>query len=268
MIHETQGTFADINGEYAAFVEKFKPRKTTDDCYTPENIYECVKAFAVKRYGLEGREIVRPFWPGGDFEAFDYTDGCVVIDNPPFSIITQIVRWYNRHGVDYFLFCPGLMLTAGDKCNHVCTGVSLTYENGAKVNTGFVTSLGEFLIESAPDFAAELEKIDLQNQRAGKKAVRKIRLPDEVLTRARMNWLAVHGVRLAVRRGDAAYTHDLDNYRCFGGCFLLSERAAAERAAAESAAAERAAAERAAAIPIELSEREKAIIRGLGYGEA
>ena len=57
----------------------------------------------------------------------------------------------------------------------------------------------------------------------------------------------------AVRRGDAAYTHDLDGYKCFGGCFLLSERAAAERAAA---------------IPIELSEREKAIIRGLGDGEA
>ena len=40
---------------------------------------------------------------------------------------------------------------------------------------------------------------------------------------------------------------------CFGGCFLPSERAAVERAAAE---------------PVELSEREKAIIRGLSYGEA
>lgn len=24
--------------EYAAFVEKFKPKKTTDDCYTPSNL--------------------------------------------------------------------------------------------------------------------------------------------------------------------------------------------------------------------------------------
>ena len=263
MRNDAQGTFADISDEYAAFVEKFKPRKTTDDCYTPENIYECVKSWAVRRYGLEGREIVRPFWPGGDFEAFNYPDGCVVIDNPPFSIITRIVKFYVQHGVDFFLFSPGLTISGNDICNHVCTGVSITYENGAKVNTGFVTSLGEFLIESEPDLAAEMEKINIQNQKAGKKTVRKIRLPDEVLTRARMNYLAVHGVRFAVRRGDAAYTHDLDNYNCFGGCLLLSERAAAERAAAE-----RAAAERAAAIPIELSERERVIVRGLGYGEA
>lgn len=276
---ETQGTFADISDEYAAFVEKFKPKKTTDDCYTPENIYEYVKSWAVRRYGLEGREIVRPFWPGGDFEAFDYPDGCVVIDNPPFSIVSRIVRFYARHGVDFFLFSPGLVLTSGgDICNHVCTGSTITYENGAKVSTGFVTSLGEFLVESAPDLAAELERIDIQNQKIGKKRVRKIRLPDEVLTRARMNYLAAHGVRFAVRREDAAYMHDLDNYNVFGGCLLLSERAAAEwaaseraaaerapaeRAAAERAAAERAAAERAAAIPIELSEREKAIVRHL-----
>lgn len=255
---ETQGTFADISDEYAAFVEKFKPKKTTDDCYTPGNIYECVKSWAVRRYGLEGREIVRPFWPGGDFEAFDYPDGCVVIDNPPFSIISKIVRFYARHGVDFFLFSPGLLLSANDECNHVCISGNITYENGAKVSTGFVTSLGEFLIESAPDLAAELERIDIKNQKIGKKTVRKIRLPDEVLTRARMNYLAVHGVYFAVRREDAAYTHDLDNCKVFGGCFLLSERATAERAAAE-----RAAAERAAAIPIELSEREKAIVRHL-----
>lgn len=32
----------DSNPEYAAFVEKFKPKKTTDDCYTPENIFDAV----------------------------------------------------------------------------------------------------------------------------------------------------------------------------------------------------------------------------------
>ena len=75
------------NPEYDAFVEKFKPKKTTDDCYTPENVYEAVRDWAVQEYGLEVREIVRPFWPGGDYERFAYPDGCVVIDNPPFSIL-------------------------------------------------------------------------------------------------------------------------------------------------------------------------------------
>ena len=34
--------------DYEGFCEKFKPRKTTDDCYTPANVYEAVKAWAVK----------------------------------------------------------------------------------------------------------------------------------------------------------------------------------------------------------------------------
>ncbi|MBR1609308.1 MAG: hypothetical protein IJ678_06805 [Kiritimatiellae bacterium] len=32
---EKQGTFEEVSEEYAAFLDKFKPKKTTDDCYTP-----------------------------------------------------------------------------------------------------------------------------------------------------------------------------------------------------------------------------------------
>lgn len=28
--------------DYDGFVEKFKPKKTTDDCYTPPDVYDCV----------------------------------------------------------------------------------------------------------------------------------------------------------------------------------------------------------------------------------
>ena len=35
----TQLRLAD---EYEQFVEKFKPKKTTDDCYTPPEIYEVI----------------------------------------------------------------------------------------------------------------------------------------------------------------------------------------------------------------------------------
>ena len=91
-----QQTFMDYDG----FLEKFKPKKTTDDCYTPKNVYETVKTWAVEEYSLQGREVVRPFWPGMDYEAFDYPDRCVVIDNPPFSILSQIVRWYYAQKID------------------------------------------------------------------------------------------------------------------------------------------------------------------------
>lgn len=39
---------------YEEFVGKFKPKLTTDDCYTPENVYETVKAWAIKEYEWEG----------------------------------------------------------------------------------------------------------------------------------------------------------------------------------------------------------------------
>ena len=34
--------------DYGAFVEKFKPKKTTDDCYTPPEVYETIKDWACR----------------------------------------------------------------------------------------------------------------------------------------------------------------------------------------------------------------------------
>lgn len=67
---------------YEQFVNKFKNKKTTDDCYTPENVYECVKNYAVKKYRIDPASIVRPFFPGENYQAKNY-DGKVVVDNPP-----------------------------------------------------------------------------------------------------------------------------------------------------------------------------------------
>ena len=74
------------NDEYNAFAEKFEPKKTTDDCYTPENVYEAVADWVSREYGVERSEMVRPFWPDTDYETFPYPARCVVVDNPPFSI--------------------------------------------------------------------------------------------------------------------------------------------------------------------------------------
>lgn len=62
---DQQITLADVDHEYAAFIEKFKPKKTTDDCYTPANIFEAVLEWVVKEYGIDPEKVVRPFWPGG-----------------------------------------------------------------------------------------------------------------------------------------------------------------------------------------------------------
>lgn len=82
--------------DYQAFVEKFKPKKTTDDCYTPDNVYDAVADWVAAEYGLDRAAFVRPFWPGGDFERFAYPADCVVVDNPPFSILSRIIRFYTH----------------------------------------------------------------------------------------------------------------------------------------------------------------------------
>lgn len=62
---DQQITLDMIDDDYKAFVEKFKPKKTTDDCYTPENVYKAVMEWACEEYGIDPEKIVRPFWPGG-----------------------------------------------------------------------------------------------------------------------------------------------------------------------------------------------------------
>ena len=69
MLEGTQLRFEDLNEEYKAFTEKFKPKKTTDDCYTPENVYKAVLDWVVAEYGIDENNVVRPFWPGGGLRA-------------------------------------------------------------------------------------------------------------------------------------------------------------------------------------------------------
>lgn len=90
--------------DYEGFVEKFKPKKTTDDCYTPPAVYDYVLQYVADHCDIDGMTVVRPFYPGGDYESLVYPDNCVVIDNPPFSIVSQIVRFYLKRGIKFFLF--------------------------------------------------------------------------------------------------------------------------------------------------------------------
>ena len=251
---------------YEEFVEKFKPKRTTDDCMTPPEIYEIVKDWACGRYQINPSVIVRPFWPGGDYENYDYSVGCVVLDNPPFSILSKICRFYLDRGIKFFLFAPSLTCLSTDlTINHIICDAQIEYENGAKVRTSFVTNLGdgETVMESAPDLSLWInEAVDELHARKTTK-LPKYDYPKYVITSARMQYYARHGVALKIKHRDCTFIRSLDAQRkdgkaIFGGGLLLNERAVAERAAAE-----RAAAERAHTIVWELSEREKQIIKGM-----
>ena len=261
---------------YNEFVDKFKPRHTSDDTHTPPNVYEAVISWCERRYGIDRAKVLRPFYPGGDYANAEYPDGWTVIDNPPFSILSQIVKFYLDRGIRFFLFAPSLTCIKHARYPGVAAIFSdsdITFDNGAVVRCAFFTSLepADTLAVSAPDLGDAIAVAEKENRKANKKKVTKLSLPNEVLTGARMQYLAAHHTPHTVRRSDAVFISKLDNYTrgIYGGCFLLSERAAAERAAAkraaaERAAAERAAAERAAAHKIELSDRERAIVKNLG----
>ena len=247
--------------EYEAFVAKFKAKHSSDDTFTPKNIYETVRDWAVRRYGIKpGTPIVRPFWPGGDYMKADYPKDCVVIDNPPFSILSKIVAWYNTHGVRFFIFAPSLTSIAhcrDGKTAFVTTHINLCFENGAHVNTSFLTNMEppDVLATTASDLFDALDSVNTANEKSTKRNVTKLTFPDELITGSRMGYLTVHHTPFTVRRSDAVFVRRLDNYTesIFGGGYLLSPRAAAERAAAERAAAHK----------IELSDREKKLIQEL-----
>lgn len=270
-IKNVQGTFADTDEAYAAFVDKFKAKKTTDDCITPAPVYEAVADWVAHRYGVDRSAFVRPFWPGADYRDVDYPDGGVVVDNPPFSILSKIIRDYTDNGIDFFLFGPALTIFSGaamdNPPNYVIAGATITYENGAKVPTSFVTSLGENLIEVRPDLHEAIEKASAVADAQIKGPPKPVYdYPYAVATAARLVWLAVHGTAFTVPRGEAAFIRAMDAQRAagasaFGGAFILSERMTAERAAAE-----RAAAERLNATVWQLSPRELEIQKRLGEG--
>lgn len=252
------------NESYEEFVEKFEPKKTTDDCYTPEAVYDVIRDYVIEKYGLQGRPIVRPFWPGGDYKNFDYPEDCVVIDNPPFSILAQILDFYVEKQIDFFLFAPQLtmMSSAGSRCNMVITGNQIVYENKAVVATSFATSLGEFKIDVDSALYKRIQDVvEWENQKMKRL---KYTYPDEVLTTTTIQKLAGRGIDLRIKEEDCFFIRVLDSQRklkksLYGAGFLLSEKATAEKKAAEKKAAEKD-----KIIELELSDRERGIIKKLG----
>ena len=222
--------------DYDEFVEKFKPKKTTDDCYTPKAVYDVVLEYVNGITPLDGRHIVRPFWPGADFTECDYPDGCIVIDNPPFSIYSKIVRWFLEHSIDFFIFAPGLtQRVAGADVCYVATMADVTYDNGALVRTSFTTNIiKDYRLMTAPKLAEDIRKASKKPTR-GQPII--YEYPDNLITLALLGKLNQRGINFSVRKDECAEVTNIDALRrvkrsLFGGGFLLSERAAAERAAA------------------------------------
>lgn len=258
------------NDEYNAFLEKFEEAKTTDDCYTPPNIYEAVAEWVAKEYNLDRASFIRPFYPGGDYQKEDYT-GKIVVDNPPFSILADIEKWYNERGIKYFLFAPNTsILQGGRRACAVGVGVGVTYENGAEVLTSFVTTLDENQVRTAPDLYQIIAKVDRENTKG--RELPKYEYPHEVLTGTKLGYLSKYGQDFRAKPEETSERiSGLDSQKetgksIFGGGFFLSEKKAAEIKAAKEAAdhfKDNREKEEKAPIIWELSDREREIVKSL-----
>lgn len=244
------------NEEYNAFVDKFAIKKTTDDCYTPPLVYEAVADWVCAEYGVDKKDFVRPFYPGGDYQAYKYKPSAVVVDNPPFSILAEIIKWYTDAGIKFFLFAPTLTIFSSSSSSScaVVAGVTVTYENGAKVNTSFVTNLEATRFRSAPTLYAAVKTANDATVEAPQKERHMHDYPEHVIVATKLGYYSKYGVEYSASVEATHRISELDEqkeqgFAIFGSGYLLSERAAAERAAAER--------------KWELSEREWEIVRGL-----
>ena len=232
-----RGKRGDFN-DYEKFITKFKAAKTTDDCYTPQPIYEAVVDYVFEKAQLpEDTVIVRPFRPGGDYTAEEYPEGCVVIDNPPFSILSKIVRFYVARGIKFFLFAPALTLFSSSSayCTKIVCGVSVTYANKAMVSTSFLTNIyGDNAIICDNELYRRIKEIDDRLKAERAKELQKITYPDNVVSAALLQKI-VKRLTFVIPSEEIKPIISAGGVAIFGGGYLLSSKAAAEKAAAEMA---------------------------------
>lgn len=261
-------TLQTKSNTYEEFVEKFTPKKTTDDCYTPPAVYDVVADYVREHYPeTRHAQFVRPFYPGGDYEYADYPEGCIVVDNPPFSILARIVNFYLDRGIRFFLFAPHLFLfnylNRDGVTGVVCCG-KVTYDNGANVSTSFLTNL-------TPDlsFVVAGDLYQRLKNYSRKPTTPKLSLGSNVVSSALLGKMATKGITWSVPSKHTAFTRSVGGHPIFGAGVFLSEAAASQRIQLEMEAEvkkARAAYERTEKVGTvyQPTEEEQAIIRGLG----
>ena len=224
MLIKDHRTVKEALNDYEAFLAKFEAKKTTDDCYTPRDVFEAVVDHVFDFYDLpDDTPIVRPFYPGGDYENEDYPEGCVVIDNPPFSIFSKIIDHYQKRGIKFFIFAPALTswgtISRRPGVTLVNAFTEVIYANGASVRTSFATNLSpDLAVQCVPELWAKLRSllprtnnkiITRPDHTLGVKELGHLARRDYALPREQMTTKVSKGIR--------------DN--AFGGVVLLSDQA-------------------------------------------
>ena len=256
---EDKGEAREGEDEYSDFLDKFEQKHTTDDCYTPEAVYDAVADWVANEYGLSRKNFIRPFYPGGDYQNEKYKKTDVVVDNPPFSIMKEIIDFYMENKIRFFLFAPCMALFNYLSDTYDVTGIAVQaaveYKNGAVVPTSFLTNLDKTnRARTAPDLYQSIKEAVDKIRAETTREIPKYSYPDEVATAAMLGKYSHYGIDYRIAKRDCTQVRQLDAQKetdkaIYGSGLLLSEKAAAEKAAATK---------------WELSDREKEIVKNLG----
>lgn len=239
---------------------------TADECYTSPEVYDTVLNYAIERYHLQGKHIVRPFIPGGDYQKYVYDKNDVVVDNPPFSMTTKITKWYIEHNIPFFLFINGrygVSLSRGlhGKATVIATNANALFyhkPNNELIKMGFVTNLEpkDIVLRGDVSLTGKL------NGLVKKKALNKFKYPKNVIRNSDVLTAINRGVELQLTTNDCLFEDRMDYHKkhklsgVVGGCYLVGDNVYNEyKAAIEK-------------VPpcthhVTLSEREKVIIEQL-----
>ena len=252
--------------DYESFLAKFADSpKTTDDCFTPQDVYQAVVDYVGTIIDMSDKVVLRPFFPGGDYENAEYPYNGIVIDNPPFSMFLPIVKFYTARKIPFFLFGPGMTIVWASKyCTVLCINNNIVFENGANVACNFASNLfGDTVAMTAPRLSQAIAACPSQNitQKNAQYAY-----PDNMLCVSDLQAICKGGIDFAVSRSETHMIDKMDLHpkKCniFGTRFLVSDDVV-ERKKKALAMSKEAQDNAANFVNIQLSERERRIIERL-----
>ena len=207
---------------YEDFVAKFKPKPKpkpkngSDECYTPTNVYECVYTYVRELFPqFNNMENLRPFKPNGDFTREDYNNR-IVIDNPPFSMLSNIVNFYQLNNIKFWLFGPTLtIMQYYGRYDIVITKTNIRYANGANIPTSFITNM--FGDDRIVLDGVLTERLNLSQNM--KKTVIKNKYPYVLSSSRLMKWVELEKV-IVINKEDTLPIIS-SKYKPFGnGCYV------------------------------------------------
>ena len=253
--------------DYESFLAKFADSpKTTDDCFTPQDVYQAVVDYVGTIIDMSDKVVLRPFFPGGDYENAEYPYNGIVIDNPPFSMFLPIVKFYTARKIPFFLFGPGMTIVWASKyCTVLCINNNIVFENGAKVACNFASNLfGDTVAMTAPRLSQAIAACPSQ---IIKPKNAQYAYPDNMLCVSDLQAICKGGVDFAVSREETHMIDKMDLHpkKCniFGTRFLVSDDVVERKKKALEKSKEEQVKEQAKAgtfVNIQLSDREQKII--------